>query len=968
MLRNFADMIKHILYTVVCWSLLINVAYSQGFLKKLENKIETKTNTILNGKGNSDSTGVNGTDDKSILGGIRNKMESERREYDQSNFNYAISFSDNAGFYKTNRKGQQKKSMLMNMLKEERTDYEKASAANLAGEMLYADGSSALAEQQFEKSIALYTEIDSTNGLSYALPVSNLALVLQNTGRYTRAMELNQKALDIRSTKAKGTAVHAASLNNMAVLYKELGEYEESEKLINQAIAINEEKLEKTQIPLAITLNNKAMLYQTLGRYDEAEKLMNRCLEVADEEMREKSPNYTRFKINLAILYKETGRLELAKKEYEEQIKIKKRRFADHQPEFAHLCKGLAAVLLEMDGDHDEEIVKLLKDALEIYEKEYSVDHPAYATTAMDLGNFYRIKGETDQASEYLTKAVEIRKQLLGANHLDYYQALESLSLLRWQEGNIDEATEMLKEVSSGTLGYIDTYFAHMSETEKAKFWDKLQPRLQKFYSFTTANYQKRPELLGIMFNNQLKTKALLLNASSKVRETILKSGNKELINTYLAWLKQKEELARVYTLTKEELAEEQINVDSLERATNQMEKELNKASEEFSSEYNKGDITYDLIQAQLGPNEALVEIIRYRVFSTTFKDSVHYAALILTADKDQPDLVLLEDGNKMEGLFVKAYRKAIVGGHDAPEAYARYWSPIGKQIADKKRLYVSVDGVYNLISLNTLKNGAEYMIDDHDIFILSNSKDLLKIKSPDKQTVTKTATLVGFPDYGDNDAISSLPGTKKEIEYINTLLQKYHYKTNEYLAKEATEEHVKNTHSYIVHVATHGFFFPDIDHVKADRVFGIETSTAKSNPLHRSGLLLANAEATIFGQEADHSTSNNGILTAYETMNLSLDHTDLVVLSACETGLGDIKAGEGVYGLQRSFLVAGANSVIMSLWQVSDDATMELMSNFYEIYLKTGNKQLAFHQAQLKVKEKFPAPFFWGAFVLVGT
>jgi CHAT domain-containing protein len=139
-------------------------------------------------------------------------------------------------------------------------------------------------------------------------------------------------------------------------------------------------------------------------------------------------------------------------------------------------------------------------------------------------------------------------------------------------------------------------------------------------------------------------------------------------------------------------------------------------------------------------------------------------------------------------------------------------------------------------------------------------------------------------------------------------------------------------------------------------------------NPLLRSGLILAGAGRTIKGESTmDVTTNDNGILTAYEAMNLDLEGTDLVILSACETGLGDIKSGEGVYGLQRAFLVAGADALIMSLWKVDDAASQMLMTNFYINWIKLKDKQKAFKQAQLQLMMKYKEPYFWGAFVMMG-
>jgi CHAT domain-containing protein len=169
------------------------------------------------------------------------------------------------------------------------------------------------------------------------------------------------------------------------------------------------------------------------------------------------------------------------------------------------------------------------------------------------------------------------------------------------------------------------------------------------------------------------------------------------------------------------------------------------------------------------------------------------------------------------------------------------------------------------------------------------------------------------------------------------------------------------------MHIATHGFFLADAEASNGSGL-GVNAENAKNNPLLRSGLILASPS----GQKQDttridFASTDNGVLTAYEAMNLDLEGTDLIVLSACETGLGDVKAGEGVYGLQRSFLVAGANAMVMSLWKVDDAATQQLMTNFYTNYAKSNNKLNAFKLAQQQLMAKYKEPYYWGAFVMMG-
>ena len=209
------------------------------------------------------------------------------------------------------------------------------------------------------------------------------------------------------------------------------------------------------------------------------------------------------------------------------------------------------------------------------------------------------------------------------------------------------------------------------------------------------------------------------------------------------------------------------------------------------------------------------------------------------------------------------------------------------------------------------------------------------------------------------------LPGTKTEVENIARIYQDLNQKPVVYTQNEALESAVKDVDNpKALHIATHGFFLEDLELPETE-----QEDLYAQNPLLRSGVIMAGVNNFLTKEvDLDALGGEDGVLTAYEAMNMNLSNTEIVVLSACETGLGTIKNGEGVYGLQRAFQIAGAKSMIMSLWSVDDDATQELMSAFYDNWRKTGDKKSAFQKAQMQVKEKYKYPFFWGAFVLVGS
>jgi len=258
---------------------------------------------------------------------------------------------------------------------------------------------------------------------------------------------------------------------------------------------------------------------------------------------------------------------------------------------------------------------------------------------------------------------------------------------------------------------------------------------------------------------------------------------------------------------------------------------------------------------------------------------------------------------------------------------------------------------------------------------MVSNTKDIFLRKQQTKQSsVTNTATMFGNPTFyvaSSNTSpkkVPQLPGTEIEVNELNAYLQQQGWNSNAYMGLEATEKQIKLLDNpRVFHIATHGFFRPETEETEEEKLLQHNAGASK-NPLLRTGLMLVGA-GDILSKTTYNYNIEDGILTAYEAMNLSLDNTDLVVLSACETGLGAVTAGEGVYGLQRAFIVAGAKTLIMSMFKVDDIATQKLMVNFYQKWIETGNKRQSFVDAkkELRNNPEFKEPIYWGAFIMIG-
>jgi len=897
---------------------------------------------------------------------LSDKLNEERAEMDSASFSYAISVNDNADFVETD--GFKENFIKWSSNLANRTDAdEKENARALIdiGELAYAKGYYKKAENSFTKARTKYETNDLTDDPNYSRVVANIGLLYSTMGRYNKAEEITLEALKMRQESfGKEHSSYGASLNNLSVLQKEMGRYNEAEENIKKAVNNLEKWTEVDEMPLAIALNNEAMLYQTMGRYDQAEEILTKAIEISERNQGKRSGNHQKFLTNMALLQQEMGNYEKAEEMFRRLINIKKRRFGTNSPDYAHVVSNQAELYMEMEK-YDKVEAKL-KEAMEIYEKKFGANHRLYAKAASDLGNFYRFQGKYEEARPLLVEAKSIRKMQLGEEHPEYVQSLEDMAILNWKENKIGEANELYSEALVKSLSFINSYFPPMSEAEKTKYWDKLRPRFERFYAFVGDVADQKPALVGEMYDYHIATKGLLLNATNKIKQKILKSGDRSLINQYLQWLDQKETLASFYSYSKDELEEQGINLDSMERVTNANEKSLSARSDLFKDGYTLKQVSYQEVKNKLKAGDAAMEVVRVRKFDNALTSEVQYLALTLKPSFSLPALTLVQNGSQLETRYFQYYNNAIHQKVQDDYSYDQYWAPLATQLAGSSNIYLSLDGIYNQININTLRTPTgSYVIDQYNLSFIGNTKEL--VLKPTAATTRKTALLVGSPDFGGS-AVNPLPGTKVEVNRISKVLTNRGYRVAKETDQEATEKQLKSvSNPRILHIATHGYFLED-NQLGKGKVFGVNAESAKNNPLLRAGLLLAGASKVVDQQAASSlENSNNGILTAYEAMNLNLSNTDLVVLSACETAVGDVKAGEGVYGLQRAFFAAGAHTMIMSLWKVDDAATQELMTSFYDSWLRYGNKKTAFKKAQLALKSKYNEPYYWGAFVLIG-
>jgi CHAT domain-containing protein len=789
---------------------------------------------------------------------------------------------------------------------------------------------------EFESTLQLLSDILDKKQNKYGSgsrrlirPHQATASVLILQGNYTDAQKHVYEALDIaEKSYGKQSIKYADVLTQQVKMHIDLGDIEKAEAEVDLIRRIQKEKLGKLHIKMADILSEAALIEYSLHpeRSQETEALLQEGIALAESTFGKQHPTYAQLITALATLYKE------------------ERRYTD--------------------------AVRLLKQAEEIYSNKFGAKHHQVAYVKSLLGEVSLRESAYNDARGYFQQAKDIYAATFGEQHPAYTQQVTYLARLAYIKGQVDSAALLYQQSLDAYLLFIEKYFPSLSEREKAKYWASIQPHFQLFKSLASSRPADSP-LHPVLLNYTLTTKALLLNAGQKTRQQLTQNKDSVLVDLYSQWVRKKEQLAALLNLSKEEQARLGISPLALESDINRLEKKLSERAAIFEK-LKIERVNWQQVQKQLRGDEAAIEILKVEHFSTeqnAFTDSVYYVAYLILPAANQPIPIILSQGKAMESKYYNYYCNATRFKLRDRFSYEQFWQTIEARLpAGVKRVYISPDGVYNQINIAALYRPStqDYVFDGYDIRYLSNSKELLKRGVPSNTTPANKqgeVLIVGNPDFGGE--VPPLPGAELEARLIAQLLKQFNWQILTLMGIEATEQQIKNLRQSpnILHFATHGFFAEGSSSKATQRSF---ENLLANDPMLRSGLLLKDG-GRLLSEGAAAINTGEGILTAYEAQNLPLDNTRLVVLSACETGLGDVQAGEGVYGLQRAFLVAGARSVIMSLFKVNDEATQKLMNYFYEAYLQTNDAHAAFRQAQQRMRKEYPHPYFWGSFIITG-
>ncbi|HLT81350.1 MAG TPA: CHAT domain-containing tetratricopeptide repeat protein [Cyclobacteriaceae bacterium] len=814
-------------------------------------------------------------------------------------------------------------------------------------------------------------------------------------------------------SRSKTTFVGSLETNQELVgLLIQLGRFANASRLLDETFAEYERTYGSTSIRLINPLLERGRIQLARGEYGEAQKTAQRAYRIAVDAFGETSTKTAPTQLLLGELSKTLGDYDQAGAHIAQALKSQEKQFGRNHIDVASSLSQLALIRF-YDGDKNAE--SLLIEARDIIAEKLGKQNPRYATSlenlaivmlsqnrhkeAFDLiaeaaeiwkaktgsrnninlaalhtltGDVYYQQRDFDKASDYYERSRKLYEKFFSTSHPEYVKATAKLSRVHYMQRNYKASKRLIEEALGKYEAYIADFFPSLSEREKARYWNTIRDDFEFYYTLAFSNLDDFKDLAGSVYNYQLMTKALLLSASVKMRHRIMNSPDEALRQQFDEWVQKKERLTLALSMTSEELLENEIDPDALRQEVEQIEKQLSSKSEDFARGFEKKAIRYGDVIAALGDNEVAVELVRFRYFDHTFTDSVIYAALHVRKASRKPGVAILANGRDMETRYFKYYRNAITGLIHDSVSYHVYWQPLQQEIGMATSIYLSPDGVYNQINLEAIPTpDGKYVIDNTNLVLVSNTRDLAERgHHASRAPGANTAYMFGNPKFyltaSGGNAIPPLPGTGDEVMQLDFLLREKGWTTQEFIDAAAAEEALKGVVSpRIFHIATHGLYRRAPESGLPGQLVANDAS-ATLNPLLRTGLLLSGA-GDLLNKTRYNYNLDNGILTAYEAMSLNLDQTDLVVLSACETGLGDVQHGEGVYGLQRAFLVAGAKVLVMSMFRVDDEATRKLMLRFYQNWLASGKMRESFTAARKELRNEYPAPLYWGAFLMIG-
>ena len=855
----------------------------------------------------------------------------------------------------------------------------------------------------YTKAISLGTEameidkkIYGTEHPSYATSLNNLAGYYQDIGNYDETLRLMTEAIEIYK-RVLGTEHrnYVISINNLANYYSKVGNYSEAIRFGIEAMELYKKSLGTEHHLYATSLNNLASYYSDVCNYSEAIRLRTEAMEIYKRVLGTEHPHYAASLNGLASINAEIGNYSEAIKLGTETMEINKRVLGTEHPEYARSLNGLAIYYSKV-GNYSEAI-RLGTEALEIRKRILGIKHPFYATSLHNLAEYYSDLGNYSEAIRLETEAMELFNKIVGTRHPYYSMSLNQLALYHVKYGNFPEAYNCLQQSLTISQSFVLKNFTEISSRNQENMWNyNYAYKYNTFLPYITTKYQTKQTISELYDKTCLFAKGILLNAGIEIRKLILESGDSVMIDKYNALSSN---ISLYNKLLEKPIKERFMNADSLNRVIEQQEMMLARESKTYGDYTHNLTINWKDVQKKLDRNDIAIEFLNFTNYN---RDSTMYVALTLKKNYDSPHIVILFEEKQLKAIPENVY-------YTQTDVSDLVWKPLEEELRDVRTIYFAPSGTLHRIGIEYLPlSKTESISDVYTLHRLSSTRQLAVIQDESKG---KKNILYGGIKYDDKsnaistDSVSTkgavlrsayrsnvdslslrnsfdyLEGTKREADLIAEDMKRHGEPYIYHSGTDGSEESFKKldgTWPKAMHIATHGFYFTEAEAEKSQiarpeiELLMVEDPNFRRSieykPMTRSGLLFSGCNRIIRHEQIPDG-EEDGILTAQEISTLDLRGLDLVVLSACQTGLGDIISGEGVFGLQRGFKKAGAKTIIMSLWNVNDESTMKMMTSFYHHFLEGMSKEEAFHKAQDELRKDCSSQQErpdWAAFILL--
>ncbi|MFY9224199.1 MAG: DUF2225 domain-containing protein, partial [Blastocatellia bacterium] len=674
-------------------------------------------------------------------------------------------------------------------------------------------------------------------------------------------------------------------------------------------------------------------------------------------------------------------------------LEIRKKVLGENHPDTIE-SKNNLGLLYDKKGDY-EKAEPLHIQALEIRKKVLGENHPDTASSVINLAGLYERTGDYAKAEPHYIQALEIYSKALGENHPDTVNSLNNLAVFYLNKGDYAKAAKYNKKANEAREGELSINLSIGSEKSKQIYLQKYINETNRSLSLHVQNIPKSLEACRSALTEVLRRKGRSIDAVNQSVEALRKRSSPEDV-ALLDELSQKNTLLSDLTiqgLGKRSPEEYQALLKSVKEEIEILQYKISERSAEFRT--ISKPITLDAVQQAIPKDATLVEFASYRPYDAKTRNfgTLRYVVYLLNSE-GEPDWVDLGAAESINNLVNEL--RAKLGDRQtslnkevkplARKLDEMVMQPVRKLLVGKgKRILIAPDGKLNLVPFAALVDeNDKFLVESYHISYLTSGRDLLRLQT--KIESKQTPIIIGNPDFGepsDSDLMKEnntifgklvfkpLIETEQEARAIKKLFPL----ANLLVQKQATEEAINNANApLILHIATHGFFLEEkqksVDAKEDNRgiIVGSELDNRPSlnikveNPLLRSGIALA-------GANLHQDETNQGIFTALKTTTLNLWGTKLVVLSACDTGVGEVKTGDGIYGLRRALVLAGSETQIMSLWAVSNEKTKQLMISYYTKLKKDIGRAEALRQVQLELLANPTTrhPYYWASFIQSG-